>query len=170
MNWALHAALVYEDWSGEFTEVDAGLGLELPMRFRLTHRGIWDTALRFTPGFLIAGADRRDDDHTVLGLRGEVGVLVSAGVHERANLVTGATVPLTIVIVDHDHGVEDDTTADVVVPILARIGVEALPIRELAAWLLVELGPTIGSGRGPGDDDLDVELGLRVWLGATYYP
>lgn len=166
MDWALHVGLVYEDWSGEFSDVDVGLDVEAPMRFHIAQRGAADVAFRFAPGLLLGDHDHgrfdRGDDNLVIGLRPELGVLVGIELSEMVNLVTGGVVPVTILIDDHDAG----NDVIVVIPMLPRIGVEFQPFESLVPWALLEIGPTVGIS----DGDSDVEAGLRFWLGVTWYP
>lgn len=166
MDWALHAGLVYEDWSGEFSDVDVGLDLEVPMRFHIAQRGAADVAFRLAPGLLLGDHDHgrfdRTDDNLVIGMRPEVGVLVGIELSDIVNLVTGGVVPFTILIDDHDT----DNDVIVVIPLMPRIGVEVQPFEALVPWALLEVGPTVGIGGG----ESDVEAGVRFWLGVTWYP
>lgn len=168
MDWALHVGLVYADWSGAFTDVDAGLDLEVPMRFHLGRSGPVDVALRFAPGVLIGTSEvvvgRRNtrDNRMVLGLRPEIGVLVGIELSDMVNFVTGGVVPFTLVLVD----TEQDTISNIVVPLMPRAGVEVQPLDALVAWALLEMGPTIRFG----DNDTDVDPGIRFWIGVTWYP
>ena len=165
-DWALHAGLVYEDWSGHFSDVDVGLDLEAPMRFHLAQRGAADVALRFAPGVLIGDHDHgrfdRGGDNLLIGLRPELGVLVGIQLSDMVNLITGGVVPFTILIDDHDAG----NDVFVVVPLMPRVGVEVQPFEALVPWALLEIGPTVIFGGG----DSDVDAGVRFWLGVTWYP
>ena len=167
MDWALHVGLVYEDWSGEFSDVDVGLDLEAPMRFHIANRGRADVAFKFAPGLLLGDEDRHfrgnADDGFMLGVRPELGVLVGIQLSDIVNLATGGVVPLTLLFLEDRAG---DETIRVVVPIMPRIGVEVKPIDSLVAWSLLELGPTVGIQEG----DAEIEAGARFWIGVTWYP
>ena len=155
-DWAAHAGLVYKDWSGAWSDVDVGLELELPMRFHVAATDSADVAFRIAPGVLVA-----DAGNTVLGIRADAGALVSVEVHPRANLVTGATVPFTVLLVSGG-----DTA--VVLPILGRLGLESFASNDVAVSLLLELGPAfLLPDVGPNDDR--GKLGARFWIGATFY-
>lgn len=173
MDWALHVGLVYEDWSGEFSDVDVGLDLEAPMRFHIAKRDRADIAFKFAPGLLLGDQDRHfrgnADDAFVFGLRPEVGVLVGIELSEIVTLATGGVVPLTFLVLEDGAG---DETLGVVVPIMPRVGVEVRAVESLVAWSLLELGPTlaISDFDGDGDRDSDIELGARFWVGVTWYP
>ena len=167
MDWALHVGLVYEDWSGEYSDVDVGLDLEAPMRFHIAQRGAADVAFRFAPGLLLGDHDhgrfdRGGGDNLLFGVRPEVGVLVGIELSDMVNLVTGGVVPVTILIDDHDP----DNEVIVVIPLMPRIGVEVQPFESLVPWALLELGPTVGLS----DGNSDVDAGVRFWLGVTWYP
>lgn len=156
-DWALHAGVVYDDWSGAWSNVDVGLELEVPLRFRLAETESADVAFRIAPGVLLA-----DAGDTLIGLRGDAGMLVSVDVHPRANLVTGATAPLTVLLA----GGGDNTA--LLLPVLGRIGLESFASEDLAVSLLLELGPAfLLSDVGPNDDR--AKLGTRFWIGATFY-
>lgn len=165
-DWALHAGLVYDDWSGEHSDVDIGLDLEASMRFLLAHSGPADVAFRFAPGLLLGEHDHgvlaRQDDHFILGLRPEMGVLVSVELGDKVNLATGGVVPVTVLIDDHETGHD----VIVVIPLLPRAGIEVQVSESLVPWALLEMGPTIGIA----NDDSDMELGIRFWVGVTWYP
>lgn len=154
-DWAGHVGIVYGEWSGAWSDVDVGLELELPMRFRVAATDAAQVAFRIAPGLLVA-----DQESTVLGIRADAGALVSIDVHPRANLVTGATVPFTVLLVSGgDTGV--------ILPVLGRLGLESFASKDLAVSLLLELGPAfILSDHGNKDSS---RLGARFWIGVTSY-
>jgi hypothetical protein len=155
-DWALHAGIVYLDWSGAWSDVDVGLEAELPMRFKLDLTDAADLAFRIAPGALLADAG----SSTVIGLRGDAGLLVSVDVHPRANVVTGATVPFTVLFVRSESAV--------LLPVLGRLGLESFASQDLSVSLLLELGPAfLLSDLGPNDDR--ARLGARFWIGTTFY-
>jgi len=151
-DWAMHAGLVYEDWSGAFSDVELGLELEVPTRIRVGGGEKADVAMRLTPGALLADAGQ-----FVLGLRGEGGILVSVDVHPEANFVTGVTAPVTVLLTE-------GADAQIVVPVLGRIGLESFSSREWALSLLLEVGPAFGVGQVD-----DRKFAARFWVGVTYY-
>lgn len=157
-DWAFHGGLVYEHWSGAWFDVQAGLELELPMRFRLGGGDSIHVAFRVAPGLLVADAGT-----TVLGVRGDVGAVVSVDVHPRANLVTGVTAPVTVVIPvgGGDNGV--------LVPVLGRLGLESFASSGTAVFLLLELGPVFRVLPDVGRGQDRAKLGSRFWLGVTFY-
>ena len=157
-DWALGAEMVYGDWSGKFSDVTIGLGLNAPFRFHLAKRGRVDFALRLTPGALIADAHANHEDVFVLGLRGEVAMPVSVGLTSQVNLITGLSAPVGVYIPEHGN-----TTF--VFPILVRLGVEYLPKPPLSVWLLAEVGPTVGHTSG----STHVDPGFRLWVGTTIW-
>ena len=154
-DWAGHVGIVYEDWSGAWSDVDVGLELELPMRYRVAGTDAAQVALRIAPGLLVA-----DAGSTVLGIRADAGALVSIDVHPRANLVTGGTVPFTILLVSGgDTGL--------ILPVLGRLGLESFASNDFAVSLLLEVGPTFLLSDHGGNDSS--RLGARFWVGATFY-
>jgi hypothetical protein len=156
-DWALHAGLVYGDWSGAWSDVGAGLDAEVPMRFRLGGGDSADFAFRLAPGLLVADAESR----TVFGLRADAGALVSVDVHPRANFITGATVPFTMLFAE-------GSDAQMLLPVFARLGLESFASRDLSVWLLLELGPVFRLlDAGAGQDR--AKFGARFWAGVTFY-
>lgn len=157
-DWAIGAEMVYGDWSGEFSDVDFGLALNLPLRWHVRQSGRTDIAFKLAPGALMGFIDRPGDDIFVLGLRGEMGFPITVALDDRVNLLTGVTVPFSVFIVE-------DADDFVVIPLLPRIGVEFAADDWITPYFLMELGPTIGVGSG----NTDVELGLRAWVGANFF-
>ena len=162
LDWALGAGLVYGDWAGAFSDIDIGLALQAPLRFHLKTgarpRTTIDTAFRFTPAILI-GNCCGPGDLFVFGIRGELAVPVSIKVHERVNVVTGGTIPLSLFIV------EDPGDNFGVIPILIRMGVEVEASPKVAPWFLLEIGPGIGIS----DGDTDVDFAFRIWVGTSFW-
>ncbi|MFH1016930.1 MAG: hypothetical protein V1798_01960 [Pseudomonadota bacterium] len=157
-DWALGAELVYGDWSGAFSDMTIGLGLNAPFRFHLATNGRADFALRIAPGVLIADAHDSHEDIFVLGLRGEFAMPVSVGISPKVNLITGLAAPVAVYIPEHGDTI-------FVFPILIRLGVEFLPQQPYLPWLLVEVGPTIGHRSG----HTEVDPGFRIWIGTTIW-
>ncbi len=158
--WALAGEIVYGDWSGAFSDVTIGGAFEVPVRWHLSRSGSVDAALRLTPGVLFGEISRpkRFDDRFVCGLRGEFAIPVSIRLDQKVNLITGGTVPFSVLFVESQDPY-------VVIPILARIGVEIEASKAVTPWLLFEFGPTIAAG----DVGSDVDFGFRVWLGTTLW-
>ena len=155
-DWGAHGGLVYEDWSGAWSDVRAGIELELPMRFRLGGGDAVQVAFRLAPGLLVADAGT-----TVLGLRADAGAVVTVDVHPRANLVTGATVPFTILVAK-------GADAELLLPVLGRLGLESFASKDMAIFLLLELGPVFSLLDVPMNEDR-AKLGSRFWVGVTFY-
>ena len=84
---------------------------------------------------------------------------VSIKVHERVNVVTGGTIPLSLFIV------EDPGNNFGVIPILIRMGVEVEASPKVAPWFLLEIGPGIGIS----DNDTDVDFAFRIWVGTSFW-
>lgn len=156
-DWALAPELVYGDWSGEFSNVDVGAGFSVPLRWRLKTSEKADVALRFSPGVLIADADG-PGDRFVFGARGEFGIPVSIDLHEKVNLITGGAVPATFIKAKN-------VDPYVVVPILGQIGVEVAATPTIVPWFLLQLGPALAFG----DFGTEIELGMRAWIGSTFF-
>lgn len=152
-DWGIHAGMIYEDWSGTESDVDLGLEVELPIRIRLGSGDAASTALRLAPGVLLG--DRNDS--FVLGIRGDVGALVTVEVHQRANLVTGVTAPVTVLL-------NENLDSRFIVPVLGRIGLESFWERDRALSLLLEVGPAFGEGVSD-----ERRFAARFWLGFTFY-
>ena len=156
-DWALGAEIVYGDWSGSHTDIEVGFAANGRMRWRLDGASKAAVAFQFSPGVLLA-ATEGPVDRFVFGVRGEVAVPVSISLHQQVNLLTGASVPVTVVFVEK---------ADpfVAVPLMGRIGVEITATRTVVPWFLLELGP----GFAFGDGGVDTELSFRVNLGVTFW-
>ncbi|MEK6607165.1 MAG: hypothetical protein AABZ30_05825 [Myxococcota bacterium] len=159
-DWGIGGELVYGEWSGAFSKTDVGIAANLPMRFPLSHRGIWDIALKLAPGVMFGDCcgGRREKDRVVFGVRAEGGVLVGASLAKQVNLVTGGSFPVTFFAME-------DGPEYVVIPLYGRIGVEVMPARPVNVWLLIEMGPAIAIG----DFGAEIDPGFRAWLGATVW-
>ncbi len=157
-DWALGGELVYGDWSGDFSDVEIGLGLNVPLRFHLHSGRRAAVAFRLTPGLLLAEIENGPNDRFVFGARGEIAVPVTISLHRRVNLVTGVNFPVSLMFAENQDPV-------VILPILGRIGVEITATRTLAPWLLLELGPALAFGDFGGE----IEFALRFWLGMTVW-
>lgn len=152
----LGAELIYGDWSSAFSQVDLGLGVNVPMRFPLAHSGVWDLAFRLAPGAMVGSAEGRGG--VIVGARAEQGLLVGAAMLPTANFVTGVNVPASVL------SVENGSTY-LVLPILGRFGMEILPTRPLSLWILGEMGPALAVH----SDRVDVDPGVRAWVGGTFF-
>lgn len=156
--WAIGGELVYGDWSGEFSHVDIGFALNVPLRWHLHQDESVDVGLRLAPGVLIGSNDAPGDDQLVMAIRGEAGIPVTVDLVDRINLITGATIPFTVLFVEN-------ADAFVTIPILARIGVEFEATPSIVPFFLLELGPTIAVG----DFGSELELGVRAWIGSVFW-
>lgn len=157
-DWAIGGELVYGDWSGEFSNVDVGFALNVPFRWHLRQNGRADIAFRFAPGALIGSNNGPGNDQFVAAVRGDMGVPITISLDNRINLITGVTVPFTVMFVEN-------VDAYVIVPILPRIGVEFAASQSISPLLMLELGPTIAIG----DFGTELELGVRAWIGAVFW-
>ena len=155
---AIGGELVYGDWSGNFSDVDIGFALNVPLRWHLSHSDQVDVAFRLTPGALIGENTTPGPDQFILGLRGDFGIPVTIDVNDRINIITGGTVPFTVLFVE--NGAEA-----VVIPLLARIGVEFKATERVNPFFMLEVGPTIGHA----NSNTEVELGLRAWVGSVFF-
>jgi hypothetical protein len=170
LDWALGAELVYGDWSGAFSDVSAGLGLNAPLRWHVHNRkhakATTDVGIRFTPGAMVGGTDRgpvppvgvRPDQRVVGGVRAELAVPISIDVHDRVSVVTGATIPFTLMFAR-------DVDPWGIIPLLVRMGVEINAAPKVAPFFLFELGPAIRIGNGTSD----VDFAFRVWVGTAFW-
>jgi hypothetical protein len=157
--WAIGAELVYGDWSGEFSDVEIGGAVNVPVQWHLLRSGATNVAFRVTPGFLVGSAEAgRRDDEFVFGLRGEMGVPVTIDLTPKVNLITGGTIPLSFLFVE-------DSDDLVVLPILARIGAEFQATNSITPWLLFELGP----GFAFGDFGTETEFAFRIRVGSAFW-
>jgi len=170
LDWALGGELVYGDWSGAYSDVGVGLAINVPLRWHIHHkahaRSTTDVGLRFTPGAMVGGSDRRRDppfgvqleSRVMGGLRAEIAVPLSIDVHERVSVVTGATIPFTLMFAK-------DTNPWGIIPILIRMGVEINAAPKVAPFFLFELGPGIGVGSGGAYAD----FAFRIWVGTAFW-
>ena len=169
LDWALGGELVYGDWSAAYSDVAVGFAFNVPLRWHIHHRrharSTTDVGLRFTPGAMVGGSERRApsfgarlDNRVVGGLRAEIAVPVSIDVHDRVSIVTGAAIPLTLMFAK-------DVNPWGVIPLLVRIGVEINAAPKVAPFFLFELGPGIGVGQGGSD----VDFAFRIWVGTAFW-
>jgi len=155
--WAIGGELVYGDWSGGFSDVEIGGAVNVPLRWHMNQVGAAHIAFRLTPGILLANAKAGRDDRFVFGLRGEMGFPINIDVHPKVNLITGATIPFSILFVE-------DSDDLVVLPLLARIGAEVKATDTITPWLLFELGPAMAFG----DFGSEAEFAFRIWIGSAF--
>jgi hypothetical protein len=171
LDWALGGELVYGDWSAAYSDIAVGFALNVPLRWHIHQRrharSTTDVGLRFTPGAMVGGTEeRRDsppfgvqlDSRVAGGLRAEIAVPVSIDVHERVSVVTGGTIPLTLMF-------EKDTNPWGIIPLLVRMGVEINAAPKVAPFFLFELGPGIFVGNGGSD----VDFAFRIWVGTSFW-
>jgi hypothetical protein len=173
LDWALGAELVYGDWSGAYSDVSAGFALNAPLRWHLRTRkhskATTDLGIRFTPGAMVGGTDRgrgpvlpppgfQFEQRVMGGIRAELAVPVSVDVHDRVSVVTGGTIPFTLLFASGGD-------AWGIIPLLVRIGVEINAAPKVAPFFLLELGPAIGIGNGGAD----VDFAFRVWVGTAFW-
>jgi hypothetical protein len=172
LDWALGAELVYGDWSGAYSDLNVGFAVNAPLRWHLKTRrhakSTTDIAFRFTPGLMVGSTERRDpetpppgeerDPRATGGVRAELAVPVSIDVHDRVSVVTGGTIPLTLLF---------SSGGDVwgIIPLLFRMGVEINAASKVAPFFLFELGP----GIGVGDRTSDVDFAFRIWVGTSFW-
>jgi hypothetical protein len=175
LDWALGAELVYGDWSGAYSDVSAGLAFNAPLRWHIHNRkhakATTDVGIRFTPGAMVGGSDRHrvppfgappvgppPGQRVMGGIRAELAVPLSIDVHDRVSVVTGATIPFTLMFAE---GLDPWG----IIPILVRMGVEINAAPKVAPFFLFELGPAIGIGNGTSD----VDFAFRVWVGTAFW-
>jgi hypothetical protein len=115
-------------------------------------------ALQMKPGILFANADVGWGDHFVFGARAELSLPVTVELTPKVNLITGASIPLSVMIVD---GADDF----VVLPLLVRLGAEVEATETITPWLLFELGPALSFG---GYDGTESEFAFRIWVGSYF--
>lgn len=157
-DWALGAELVYGDWSGNFSDVDIGLAINVPFRWHLRERGRVNVAFKLAPGGLMGTINSPGDDLFVGGIRMEAGLPISIDIDSQFRFITGVSVPFTVMFVENSDPF-------VVIPIMPRLGVEVAVAENVTPFLLVELGPTIAVG----DFGSEVEFGVRASVGALFW-
>ena len=157
-DWAIGGELVYGDWSGDFTDVEIGFALNAPFRWQLRNQGITDIALRVAPGAIIGSVEAVGSDLLLGGVRADVGLPISVAVDDKFNIITGGTLPLTLIFLE---------SADpyFVVPLMARIGFEVQATETIAPSLLFEAGPAIAIG----DFGTEVDFAIRAWFGSIFF-
>ena len=133
-DWGIGGELVYGDWSGDFSDVEIGGALNVPLRWRLSDQGRTAIAFRLAPGALIASVDGGPfNDRFAAGIRCEMGIPVSVDLHEKVNLITGGNIPASVYFIENSDPF-------VVIPILGRIGAEVEAKSTITPYVLVELG------------------------------
>lgn len=159
LDWALGGELVYGPWSGAWDDPRVAFALSAPLRFHLWERkrpaSKTDLGIRFTPG-LMAGSQARRTATVVA--RAELAVPVSVDVNPKLSVVTGAAVPV-------DLGWIEGVGFRGAIPLLVRLGVEIKAGSKAAPFVLMEVGPGFGFGRGSSD----VALAARLWAGTTFW-
>jgi hypothetical protein len=149
--------LVYGDWSSEYSNVEIGGAFNIPLRWHMKTGGMTEIAFRLSPGILVASSGG-PSDRFAFGTRLELGVPVSISVADRVNIVTGGIIPATLFWVK-------GTDPFGVVPLLLQFGAEIRATPAIAPYLLFQLGPAIAFGSFGSD----VNLGVRVWVGTTFF-
>ncbi|MEZ4845953.1 MAG: hypothetical protein R2877_03005 [Bdellovibrionota bacterium] len=158
MDWAIGAELVYGDWSGEFSNVDVGFALNVPMKWQLSQSGRANIAFKLAPGGMIGGISAPGSDVFVAGFRAEMAVPISIDMNERINLLTGVSSPFTLMFVE-------GADPFVIIPIMPRLGVEFAAADWITPFMLLEIGPVIAVG----DFGSEIELGLRASIGSVFF-
>ena len=172
LDWALGAELLYGDWSGAFSDLSVGFAFNAPLRWHIHDRkhakARTDVGIRFTPGAMVGGSERgrgrvppagfRSDRRVVGGVRAELAIPVSIDVHDRVSVVTGATIPFTLMFAG-------DVGPWGIIPLMVRMGVEINAAPKVAPFFLFELGPAIGIGNGTAD----VDFAFRIWVGTAFW-
>jgi hypothetical protein len=172
LDWALGAELLYGDWSGAFSDVSVGFALNAPLRWHIHNRkhakATTDVGIRLTPGAMVGGTDRGrrrappfvvpGDQRVMGGVRAELAIPVSIDVHDRVSVVTGGTIPFTLMFAE-------DVDPWGIIPLLVRMGVEINASPKVAPFFLFELGPGIGIGNGTSD----VDFAFRIWVGTSFW-
>jgi hypothetical protein len=158
-DWGIGGEIVYGDWSGEFSDVEIGGAVNVPLRWHLGKvGGAAEVGLQVKPGMLMGSMEAGREDLFVFGIRNEVSVPVTVDLTPKVNLITGATVPLSYLVID---GAKDP----LVLPILARLGAEVQATEKITPWLLFELGPAMAFG----DFDTQTEFAFRIWVGSSFW-
>lgn len=103
------------------------------------------------PGF-------QPDRRVMGGVRAELAVPISVDVHDRVSVVTGATLPFTLMFAR-------DVDPWGIIPILIRMGVEINASPKVAPFFSFELGPGIGIG----SQTTDVDFAFRIWVGTAFW-
>ncbi len=156
-DWAIGGELVYGDWSASHSDIEIGGAFNATFRWRLRQGRKVSTGFLLAPGLLLAGSGG-NNDRFVLGVRAELGVPVSINVHPRVNIVTGGTIPLSMIYVQ-------DADPFVVIPLLVRLGVEVKATHKIVPWFIFEPG----IGMAFGDFGSDVDFAFRVWAGCSFH-
>lgn len=125
-------------------DVGLGFGFAVPMRLRIAQLRRVDLAILLKPRFYLGQLDsnRRDfrDDPFVIGFGFEPGLLVGVRVHEKVNVVAGATFPFMIAfVVDHE-------ATEVWFPVVAFGGAELGLSERFNLFGIVSVGPSIHGG------------------------
>lgn len=125
-------------------DVGLGFGFAVPMRVRIAQVGRVDLAVKLAPRFFMGQLDvnQRDfrDRAFVLGFGFEPGLLVGVRVHQKVNIIAGASFPFLFAI-DFDHEV-----SEVWFPIVAFGGCELGLSDRLNLFGAVSVGPSIHGG------------------------
>lgn len=157
VEWAVGGEMVYGEWSGEFSDIKIGGAVNVPVRWYLAKAGAADIAFQVKPGILLGSMEAGRDDRFVFGVRGEISLPVTIDLTPRVNLITGGTIPFSVLFVD-------DADDYVVLPLLARIGTEVKATDTITPWFLFELGPALAFG----DFGTEAEFAFRVWIGSAF--
>ena len=156
-DWAIGGEVVYGDWSAGFSDVKIGGAVNVPLRWHLKKAGSADIAFQVKPGILLGSMEAGRADRFVFGLRGELSLPVTIELTPKVNLITGGSIPLTVLFVD-------DADDYVVLPLLARLGAEVKATDTITPWLLFEMGPAIAFG-----DGTEAEFAFRIWVGSAFF-
>lgn len=157
-DWGIGAEILYGDWSGEFSDLEIGGAVNVALRWHLFKSGNTDIGFQVKPGMLLGSMEAGRDDRFVFGVRAEVSAPVTVDLTPRVNLITGATIPLTYLVID-------DVDDPFVLPILARLGAEVKATEKITPWVLFELGPALAFV----DSDTETEFAFRAWVGSSFW-
>lgn len=159
LDWALGGELVYGPWSGAWDDPRIAFAFNAPLRFHLWNRkrpgSTTDLGFRVTPGLMAGSA--AVNTPTVVS-RVELAVPVSVDVNPKVSIVTGGVIPI-------DLGWVRNVGFVGAIPLLVRLGLEIKAGNRTAPFVLIEVGPGIGFGRGGSD----VTLAARIWAGTSFW-
>lgn len=159
LDWALGGELVYGPWSGAWDDPRIAFAMYAPLRFHLWEHqraaSKTDLGFRVTPGLMAGSAAYKVA--TVVA-RMELAVPVTVDVHQKLSVVTGGAIPI-------DLGWVEGTGFIGAIPLLVRLGLEIKAGKRTAPFVLIEVGPGIGFGRGSSD----VTLAARIWAGTSFW-
>lgn len=152
LDWGVGGELVYGDYVGYESDVDFGFGINVPMKLHLKRFHNGDLSLKVNPGFLVADAGQ-----TLFGIRAEIGMPISVRVHQKINLITGATLPLTLILPETGPSIK-------YFPMYGRIGAELNVISDIVPMFLLEMGPVIATAGGNSETGFGMRFSASALL------